>query len=298
MKVDPKKIETAEFQQLLLGSVAPRPICFASTISEDGVANLAPYSFFNAFSANPPTVIFSSNRRISNSTTKDTLDNVLANKEVVINVVNHSILRQMALTSIDFKSDVSEFAKAGLTPLASEQVKPFRVKESPVQMECKVREVVSLGEGGGAGNLVICDVLLMHIDETVLDEEGKIDPHKIDLMGRLGRAFYVRASGDAVMKVFQPVNEITIGVDSLPESVRLSKVLTGNDLGIFGGMKSLPPESEIQSMAMSSEVLAIVNEHQGDVEQTRHHLHNFATVLLEAGDVEEALKVVLFADTQ
>lgn len=293
-RIDPKTAKTSDIHQFLLGAVAPRPICFASTISPEGVANLAPYSFFNAFSSNPPTVIFSSNRRVSNNTTKHTLGNVEATKEVVINVVTHAIHRQMALTSIDFAEDESEFEKAGLTPIASEMVKPFRVKESPVQMECKVTRIIPLGDTGGAGNLIFCEVLLMHIDEAILDEEEKIDPHKIDLMGRMGRAFYVRASGDAVMKVFQPVTELTIGVDSLPESVRLSKVLTGNDLGLLGGVKEMPSPERIEQVGSMTEVLKII-ETYGDAEERQFHLHNFSTVLIESGEVDEALRVLLYA---
>lgn len=293
-RIDPKTAKTADVHQFLLGAVAPRPICFASTISDAGVPNLAPYSFFNAFSSNPPTVVFSSNRRVSNNTTKHTLGNVEANKEVVINVVTYDIHRQMALTSIDFAEHESEFDKAGLTPIASELVKPFRVKESPVQMECKVTQIVPLGTEGGAGNLIFCEVLLMHIDEAILDEEEKIDPHKIDLMGRMGRAFYVRASGDAVMKVFQPVTEVTIGVDSLPESVRLSKVLTGNDLGLLGGIKELPSAEHIAQVADMSEVQQIISAYT-DLEERQFHLHNFSTVLIESGEVNEALRVLLFS---
>jgi len=185
--IDPKTAKTADVHQYLLGAVAPRPICFASTISTDGQANLAPYSFFNAFSSNPPMMVFSSNRRVADNTVKHTLENVEATKEVVINVVTHDILQQMALTSINFDENESEFDKSGLTPIASEMVKPYRVKESPVQMECKVTQIVPLGTEGGAGNLIFCEVLLMHIDESILDQDEKIDPHKIDLMGRMGR---------------------------------------------------------------------------------------------------------------
>jgi len=196
--VDPEKTSTKDFHQFLLGAVAPRPIAFASTVDENGNPNLAPYSFFNAFSSNPPVLVFSSNRRVSDNTTKDTLHNIEKTKEVVINVVSHSIVRQMAVSSISFPTEDSEFDKTGLTPIASDLVKPFRVKESPVQMECKVSEIIPLGEHGGAGHLIICNVVRMHVDENVLDDNNRIDPHKIDLMGRMGRAYYVRASGPAI----------------------------------------------------------------------------------------------------
>lgn len=296
-RIDPKTTKTADVHQYLLGAVAPRPICFASTISADGQANLAPYSFFNAFSSSPPTLVFSSNRRVSNNTTKHTLENVEATGEVVINVVTHAIHRQMALTSIDFAENESEFDKAGLTPVPSELVKPFRVKESPVQMECKVTQIIPLGDQGGAGNLIFCEVLLMHVDESILDEEEKIDPHKIDLMGRMGRAFYVRASGDAVTKVFQPVTELTIGVDSLPKAVRLSKVLTGNDLGLLGGVKEMPSPEAISAVGEMKEVHKIVSSYS-DPNERLFHLHNFSTVLIESGELEEALKVLLYSADQ
>ena len=198
LSIDPSKIPTKDLHQYILGAVSPRPIAFASTISTEGVPNLAPYSFFNAFSSNPPILIFSSNRRVSNNTTKDTLKNVEDTGEVVINVVPHAIVRQMALASIEYGPEVNEFVKSGLTPLPSECVRPFRVAESPVQMECTVERILPLGEGGGAGNLIICRIVRMHISESVLNEKGRIDPHKIDLMGRMGRFYYVRASGAAV----------------------------------------------------------------------------------------------------
>jgi len=248
IKIDPKNTPTGDLHQYLLGSVAPRPIAFASTVDEHGVANLAPYSFFNAFSSNPPILVFSSNRRVSNNTTKDTLHNVETTGEVVINVVSYGIARQVAVSSVEFPSEVSEFEKAGLTPIASELVKPFRVKESPVQMECKVRQIIPLGTGGGAGNLIVCEVLLMHIDEQILDENNRISPHKIDLMGRMGRAYYVRASGESIHTIYQPYLPVCIGFDQLPESIRNSKVLTGNNLGQLAGMAAAPDANAVLAL--------------------------------------------------
>ncbi len=247
LKIIPGEVSVPDFHQYLLGTVSPRPICFASTISNDGIANLAPYSFFNAFSSNPPTVVFSSNRRVAGNTTKDTLHNVEANGEVVINAVSYKIVQQMALSSVNYPADVSEFDKVGLTPIASEMIAPPRVKESPVQMECRVNRIISLGETPGAGNLIVCDVLCMHVEESILDVEGKIDPHKIDLMGRMGRAFYCRASGDAISKIHRPVTVIGIGVDQLPDSIRLSTVLTGNDLAQLAAVPNLPSQEEVQA---------------------------------------------------
>lgn len=236
----PEEIPTREFHQFLLGAVAPRPIAFVSTINDDGVANLAPYSFFNAFSSNPPILVFSSNRRVNGNTTKDTLFNVKQNSECVINVVNYDIVRQMTVASIEFPSDVSEFDQAGLTPIPSEIVRPFRVKESPVQMECQVQEIITLGEHGGAGHLVICKVLRYHIRESIIDENDRIDPHKIDLMGRMGRAYYVRASGDAVFPIVQSVLALGIGYPALPPSARESHILTANQIGMLASLQTLP----------------------------------------------------------
>ncbi len=244
LSIDPKQIATKDLHQYILAAVAPRPIAFASTVSTDGVPNLAPYSFFNAFSSNPPILIFSSNRRVANNTTKDTLKNVEDTGEVVINVVSHNISRQMALASIEYGPEVNEFIKAGFTPLPSVLVKPFRVAESPVQMECVVDKILPLGDDGGAGNLIFCKIVMMHISETILNDKGRIDPDKIDLMGRMGRFYYVRASGAAVEEIVQEVTRIGIGFDGLPPSIRHSKVLTGNDLAHLASLPALPTEEE------------------------------------------------------
>ena len=278
--IDPKQTPTRDLHQFLLFSVAPRPIAFVSTVDAEGRPNLAPYSFFNAFSSNPPILVFSSNRRVENNTTKDTLANVRATGEVVINMVNYAIVRQMAVTSVQFESGVSEFGKAGLTPIASDLVRPFRVKESPVHLECRVQEVLTLGEHGGAGHLVICEVLRMHIDEGVVDERNRIDPHKIDLMGRMGRAYYVRASGDAVHTIVQSVTDLTIGYDHLPEQIRHSKVLSGNNLGQLAGLTTAPTREEALALRESDErVRAILGS--GD---PLRELHEYARELLDADD--------------
>lgn len=274
--IDPKEIPTRDFHQFLLGAVAPRPIAFVSTIDESGVANLAPYSFFNAFSSNPPILVFSSNRRVSNNTTKDTLANVKATGEVVINVVNYSIVRQMAVTSVEFESGISEFEKSGLTPIPSDLVGPPRVKESPVNMECKVKEVITLGEHGGAGHLVICEVVRMHVADEIVDDRNRIDPHKIDLMGRMGRAYYVRASGSAVHTIVQAVTELVIGWDALPGSAKSSTVLTGNALGQLAGLNEVPTEESIgQLLAGNEKVQGLVNS-----EEPIAGLHEYALELL------------------
>jgi len=254
--IDPATTPTKDLHQFLLGVVAPRPIAFVSTVDENGQPNLAPYSFFNCFSSNPPILVFSSNRRVANNTTKDTLHNVQATGEVVINAVSHRIVRQMTVASIEYPQDISEFEKAGLTPIAADLVKPFRVKESPAQMECKVEQIIPLGEEGGAGHLVVCRVVRMHLSEEVLDEKGRINPHKIDLMGRMGRAFYTRASGEAVHRIYQPVNQIGIGFGALPESIRNSKVLTGNNLGILAGLPNAPDVELLNGLRKDERVKA------------------------------------------
>jgi len=281
LKIDPKEIATNDLHQFMLGAVAPRPIAFASTISLDGLPNLAPYSFFNAFSSNPPIVIFSSNRRVSNNTTKDTLKNVQDTGEVVINVVSHSIVRQMAIASIEYDSDVNEFEKAGFTQLASEMIRPFRVAESPVQMECKVDQILPLGTDGGAGNLIVCRIVLMHISEDVLSETGRIDPHKIDLMGRMGRFYYARASGAAIEEIVQPVNVIGIGFDGLPIYLRHSKVLTGNNLAELAALPALPSaEAAAGLLAQDTRAHALLSNNGA-----ANELHVYIKEMIESGNV-------------
>ena len=253
LSIDPTQVATKDLHQFMLAAVSPRPIAFASTISTEGQPNLAPYSFFNAFSSNPPILIFSSNRRVANNTTKDTLRNVQDTGEVVINVVSHSIVRQMAIASIEYGPEVNEFEKAGFTPLPSERVRPFRVAESPVQMECKVERIIPLGDQGGAGNLIVCHIVLMHIAEEVLNDKGRIDPHKIDLMGRMGRFYYVRASGAAVEEIVQEVTSIGIGFDGLPDALRYSKILTGNNLGQIAGLPALPSQEAAMAVLATDE---------------------------------------------
>ena len=288
LSIDPKEIATKDLHQFLLGIVAPRPIAFVSTTDEQGNTNLAPYSFFNAFSSNPPIVVFSSNRRVLDNTTKDTLHNIRETGEAVINAVSHSILRQMAVASIQFPTGVSEFSKSGLTPVPSELVKPPRVKESPASMECKMKEIITLGEHGGAGHLIICEVVKIHIDEKVIDG-NRINPHKIDLMGRMGRAYYVRASGDAIHTVVQSVLDISIGYDQLPESVRNSRVLTGNELGLLAGLAKWPGKEEIDQLLRSDEQAEIHSIHGP---HSTPLLHYKAREALREGKVKKAAAIL------
>lgn len=241
---NPSDLETRELHAYLLGAVGPRPIAFASTISKKGIPNLSPYSFFNVFSANPPIMIFSPARRVRNNTTKHTLINCEETKEVVINIVNYDIVQQMSLSSTEYPDEVNEFEKSGLTMLKSDIIKPFRVKESPVQFECKVKEIIKLGEEGGAGNLIISEVVKLHIAETVLDKDGKIDQYEIDQVARMGGNWYSRANR-GMFEVPKPLSKLGIGVDQIPEDVIHSDILTGNDLGKLGNVEALPEGGQI-----------------------------------------------------
>jgi flavin reductase (DIM6/NTAB) family NADH-FMN oxidoreductase RutF len=260
MIIKPSEIKTAQFHAYLLGAIAPRPICFASTIDANGNPNLSPYSFFNIFGSNPPIAIFSPARRVRDNTIKHTLENIYETKEVVINVVNYAMVQQMSLSSCEFPKGISEFDKAGFTPVASELVKPFRVKESPAQLECKVLEVKETGKEGGAGNLIICEVVMMHINDEVLNENGQIDPHKIDLVARMGADYYCRASGSAVFEVAKPNMQLGMGLDALPPQIRNSRKLTGNHLGQLANFTQIPAldstlnlddNSDLESQAIS-----------------------------------------------
>lgn len=290
MKIFPSEIKTSQLHAYLLGAIAPRPICFASTIDEDGNMNLSPFSFFNVFGSKPPILVFSPARRVRNNTIKHTLENAIRTKEVVINVVNYAIVQQMSLASCEYDKGVNEFEKAGLTPIASEMVKPFRVKESPVQLECKVLEVKATGEEGGAGNLVICEVVCMHINDAVLNEQLQIDPHKIDLVARMGGDFYCRASGNAVFEVAKPNLNLGIGVDQLPEAIRLSKVLTGNHLGVLGNCTSVPVIDEAYSDKHLNELLS---RSYTTLEHRINALHTYAKELLDANKTDQAWQVLL-----
>ena len=237
LSVDPTEVTTQEMHQYLLGAVAPRPIAFASTQDAEGNVNLSPFSFFNCFSANPPILIFSPARRVRNNTQKHTLLNARATKEVVINIVNHAIVGQMSLSSTEYGDWVNEFIKSGLTEEASVKVKPPRVKESPASFECKVNEIIELGSEGGAGNLIICEVVMAHFNEAILDENGKIDPYALDAVARMGGNWYCRAQGDAIFEWPKPIANKGMGMDQLPEPVRNSTILTGNELSQLANME-------------------------------------------------------------
>jgi len=283
LKINPQELSVAELHGHLLGSVGPRPIALASTIDAAGNPNLSPFSFFNVFSANPPIAIFSPARRVRNNTIKHTLENVLDNKEVVINVVSHSMVQQTSLSSTEYKPEVNEFDKAGFTPIASETVKPFRVQESPVQFECVVNEVISLGDEGGAGNLVICEIKLVYIDESILNEAGKIDPNKIDLVARMGGNWYCRASHDAIFEVEKPLTTLGIGIDQIPSDIRNSDILSGNDLGVLGNVETIPSMEEVEQFCATNK---LNNENSTT-------LHLKAKELLNQGKTMDAWKTLL-----
>ena len=290
MVITPGSIPTKDFHALLLGSVSPRPICFASTIDEDGVPNLAPFSFFNVFGSKPPIVAFSPARRVRDNTTKHTLQNIELNKEVVINMVSYSMVQQQSLASCEYPKGVSEFEKAGFTPIASEVVKPFRVKESPVQLECKVLDIIYTSDEGGAGNLIICEVVKMHINDAVLNENGQIDPHKIDLVARMGGDYYCRASGDAVFEVAKPNLNLGIGIDQLPAAIRNSNILSGNDLGILGNFTAIPLVAERCEDARLTE---IISAHAEGSDTLVEAIHKYAKELIQRKDYDLAWKVLL-----
>lgn len=283
LSIDPQNIPIPKLHGYLLGAVAPRPIAFASTVDEDGNPNLSPFSFFNVFGANPPIMIFSPARSVRGNKTKHTLDNAEATKEVVINIVNYDIVQQMSLSSTMYPKGVNEFVKAGFTMLPSDKVKPFRVAESPVQFECKVNDIIYTGDEGGAGNLIVCEVVKLHINEDVLAEDGSIDQHKIDLVARAGGNFYTRAK-EGFFEIPKPLSTLGIGVDQIPEEIKNSNVLTGNNLGMLGNVEQLPTEEDVNNFA---------KEHTQYVGISTEKKHIFAQEYLHNNDVESAWKVLL-----
>ncbi|MEN9699177.1 MAG: hypothetical protein RLZZ301_375 [Bacteroidota bacterium] len=292
LKIDPAQIPVQKLHQLLLGAIGPRPIAFASTVDAEGRPNLAPFSFFNVFSANPPILIFSPARSGRTGATKDTYNNVKVVPEVVINVVNHAIVHQMSLASSPYAPGVSEFEKAGFTPLASESIRPFRVAESPVQFECRVNEVKELGQEGGAGNLIICEVLRMHIHPEVLNEQGGIDQHKIDLVSRMGGDWYCRADQQSMFEIKKPITTCGIGYDALPADIRASHVLSANDLGQLAGIEELPNETDVNEFKLI-ELSELFLNYEDDASQLELQLHQKAKAHLALNELQEAWLTLL-----
>jgi flavin reductase (DIM6/NTAB) family NADH-FMN oxidoreductase RutF len=291
LSLDPKELPQPKLHQYLLGAIGPRPIAFASTLDAEGRPNLAPYSFFNVFSSNPPILIFSPARRGRDNTTKHTLENALVTKECVINIVNYAMVEQMSLASTEYPEGVSEFTKTGLTPIASEVVKPFRVKEAPVQFECKINDVVALGTQGGAGNLVICEVVRIHVSEDILDDDGRISPVKIDQVARMGGHFYTRAN-QGLFQLPQPMTQVGIGFDKMPEDVRTSQVLTGNELAQLAGVESLPNETEVNEYKLT-ELADLFMEFEGRAGELEQQLHHKAKALVAEKKIAEAWMTLL-----
>lgn len=290
--VDPALVPVPELHGYLTGAIGPRPIALASTIDAEGRPNLSPFSFFNAFGANPGVLIFSPARRGRDNTTKHSYHNVKAVPEVVINVVTHAMVQQVSVASGEFAEGVNEFEKSGFTPLPSVKVRPFRVKESPVQFECKVMQVIETGTGGGAANLVVCEIVLVHVDEAVLDAQGKLDHRRLDLVGRLGGSFYCRAHGDALFELTQPNQQYGVGVDALPVAVRNSRVLSGNDLGQLASLRAVPDETAVNEYKLTelSELFIRLEVDQAALE---HALHQRAKELLAQDRREDAWKTLL-----
>jgi flavin reductase (DIM6/NTAB) family NADH-FMN oxidoreductase RutF len=286
MKIDPKEIPVPKLHSYLLGAVVPRPIALASTIDREGRVNLSPFSFFNCFGSNPPILVFSPSRRGRDNTTKHTYENVLEVPEVCINIVNFVIVEQVSLASCEFPKGINEFDKSGLTQVASETIRPPRVKESPVSFECRVNQVIPMGTQGSAGNLVICEVLLMHVNDGVLDQDGRIDPLKLDAVARMGGDNYLRAQSPNIFTVPKPNEKLGIGFDRIPEPIRMSKVLTGNDLGRLGNSEKLPDRPAVSAFADTDDYK---KASAGGLDS----VHRLAHELLRKGRVEDAWKALL-----
>lgn len=290
MIIELNSISPARAQQYLQYSIAPRPVCFASTVSRDGQVNLSPFSFFNLFSSNPPILVFSPARRVRDNSTKHTLENVLEVPEVVINIVDYEMLQQMSLSSCEYPKGVNEFIKSGFTEEPSTMIRPPMVKESKIKMECRVNEVKPLGTGGGAGNLVIAEVLVMHIADSVLDEQGMIDQRKLDLVARLGGHWYTRANASTIFEVEKPNLQLGIGVDALPATIRNSQILTGNNLGQLGNVHAMP---DVDPSFDDDKLRQIIQYYSINPDEMEKELHRYAKELLDAGHVSEAWQILL-----
>ena len=287
ISLHPKDLTTGKLHSYLLSAVAPRPIAFASTIDAEGNPNLSPFSFFNVFSANPPILIFSPARRVRDNTTKHTLNNVEATKEVVINVVNYDLVQQASLSSTEYGEGVNEFHKAGLTMLESDEVKPFRVLESPIQLECKVNDIIKLGNEGGAGNLVICEVVKLHLSKDIMNDDETVNQEALDLVARAGGSYYSRAK-KGFFEIPKPIQTLGIGVDNMPEDVKNSMILTGNNLGMLGNVEKLPNQEDVDKFINE------ISERYPNIKDASHReKHKLAKNYLSFGDVESAWKLLL-----
>ncbi|MEM8764776.1 MAG: flavin reductase family protein [Bacteroidota bacterium] len=295
--IDPTSIPQQDLHSILLTAVAPRPICFASTIDGEGQVNLSPFSYFNVFSSNPPILIFSPARSGRDNTHKHSYLNVKEVPEVVINIVNHPIVEQMSLSSTTSDRGINEFTKSGLTEVASEKVKPPRVGEAPVAFECTVQQTIELAETPGAGNLVIAKVELIHINEAYLDEGEKLDTQKLDLVGRMGGSWYIRAAKEALFEIPKPIRTKGIGVEALPQGIRESEILTGNNLGRLGNLEKLPTKDEVTAAAQDDEVRMMSKKMGDDYAALKLQLHWIAQRILAEGDTERAMAILMHAET-
>lgn len=298
LSIKPGDIPIPKLHEHLLGAVAPRPIAFASTIDKEGNVNLAPFSFFNCFGSNPPTLIFSPARSGRTGATKHTHDNVLEVAECVVNIAPYSILYQMNLAAHMYPKGTDEFAKSGLTPVPSITVKPPRVAECHVQMECIVKQVIETGQGGGAGNLIICEVIMMHIDEKVLDAEGSIDPAKMDYIARLGKQFWCRVGADNIISIpgFKMANELGLGWDAMPEGILHSKYLSGNDIARVASLHAFPTPDEIAGLEKADFVHEIFSDHQNDAAGLEKAIHLRAKTEIERGSLPLGFQLLMLAE--
>ena len=285
--IDPSSLEIPKLHGYLLAAVAPRPIAFASTVDKDGKVNLSPFSFFNVFSSNPPVMIFSPNRRARDNSTKHTYENIKEVPEVVINIVNYPIVEQVSLSSTEYEKGVDEFIKSGLTKVQSETVRPPRVLESPVSFECKVNEVIELGDQGGAGSLILSEITRIHLQNKFLKSDGTLDTTKMDLVGRMGENWYCRSSGSALFEIPKPIQTKGIGVDQLPEHIRTSSILTGNNIARLGNLESLPSSEEIENAK------EMVKSSNLDVNDHFQSIHSFARGYIEKGESNLALAILM-----
>ena len=292
LTIDPIELGNPKAHHYLLGAVGPRPICFASTIDSKGNRNLAPFSFFNVFSSNPPVAIFSPARSGRTGKQKDTYNNVKHVPEVVINLVNYNMVEQMSLSSSPYQPNVDEFIKSGFTPIASETIRPYRVKESPVQMECDVFNIMELGENGGAGNLIMCKIKKIHIQDDILDNNNMIDQHKIDLVSRMGGNWYCRSDKNSMFEITKPITTCGIGFDNIPAEILNSSILSGNDLGKLGGIEQLPNETEVNEYKLT-DLSELFIEYEDNQKQLELALHQKAKSMLNKDLLEEAWKTLL-----
>jgi len=293
IKTFDQKTHGAVFDNLIKYAVAPRPICFASTIDKEGNVNLSPFSYFNFMSQVPPLCVFSPLTRMRDGKDKHTLENIREVSEVVINIVNYDMVQQQSLASTEYPKEVNEFDKSGFTPIASKYIKPPRVAESPIQLECKVRDIITIQEAGGSGNLVLAEIVCMHVQGHLLDENNQMDQAALDLVARLGGNWYCRVTNDNLFEVPKPLRTMGIGVDQLPEHIRNSAILTGNQLGLLANIEQIP--NRVESIQHDEHVTSLLAMWADDQVQLNNELQRHAAKLLDEGNIEEAWQILLLS---